>query len=229
MPHEPDGVIDYGATPAQAAVLSGDTNTDALIIGSRWTSFDLTYSFIDDAMDYSIVEDQGIFTGEMSAQQQTAATAWFGMFASVSGLTFTLLDGAEGEQDEDQEAAIRMANGTAGTAFGYYPHSSERGGDIIFGGTGDNPDLGDFDWATVGHEIGHAMGLAHGHTADGLSGIMEAAFNSQEYSIMTYNSYAGHDRVNYDYSTVEPWGSAQTLMMYDIAALQHLYGANYAL
>jgi serralysin len=46
-----------------------------------------------------------------------------------------------------------------------------------------------------------------------------------EYSVMTYRSYVGADGA-YVYN--EPAGFAQTLMMYDIAALQHMYGADYS-
>ncbi|MFC7607664.1 M10 family metallopeptidase C-terminal domain-containing protein [Teichococcus aestuarii] len=46
-----------------------------------------------------------------------------------------------------------------------------------------------------------------------------------EYSVMTYRSHVGSVPGGY---TNESWGYAQSLMMGDIAALQHMYGANYA-
>jgi serralysin len=46
-----------------------------------------------------------------------------------------------------------------------------------------------------------------------------------EYSVMTYRSYVGSDaELLYN----ENWGYAQTYMMYDIAALQYLYGADFS-
>jgi serralysin len=45
-----------------------------------------------------------------------------------------------------------------------------------------------------------------------------------EYSVMTYRSYVGSD-AKFVYN--EEWGYAQTFMMYDIAALQHMYGADF--
>ena len=42
---------------------------------------------------------------------------------------------------------------------------------------------------------------------------------------MSYRSYAGAS-TSTGY-TNETWGYAQSLMMYDIAAIQHIYGANY--
>ena len=41
---------------------------------------------------------------------------------------------------------------------------------------------------------------------------------------MTYRSYVGSD-AQFVYN--ETWGHAQTYMMYDIAALQYLYGADF--
>ncbi len=46
-----------------------------------------------------------------------------------------------------------------------------------------------------------------------------------EYTVMSYRSYVGAPL--FQGYTNEQYGFAQTLMMYDIAALQYLYGANY--
>jgi len=36
MSHEPDGIIDFGATPWTFSGTSGDANTDALLTGQKW-------------------------------------------------------------------------------------------------------------------------------------------------------------------------------------------------
>ena len=72
------------------------------------------------------------------------------------------------------------------------------------------------------HEIGHALGLKHGHE---FPLAISADHDSTEYSVMTYRSYPGHDAEGYNN---EQYGYPQTLMMLDIAALQKIYdGANY--
>ncbi len=64
------------------------------------------------------------------------------------------------------------------------------------------------------HEIGHALGLDHAHEGDT---VMPASRDSMEYTVMSYRSYAGGwAAIGY---TNETWGYAQSLMMYDIAAL----------
>jgi serralysin len=95
-----------------------------------------------------------------------------------------------------------------------------------------NPVLGSFQYAAgLLHEVGHALGLKHGHQpqerSDGTANpiilpTLPRTEDSQEYSVMTYRSYVGHDggasgREEY------PW----TYMVNDVAALQHMYGANF--
>ena len=53
---------------------------------------------------------------------------------------------------------------------------------------------------------------------------MPPAYDSLEYTVMSYHSYAGSPLAGY---TNETWSYPQSLMMFDIAAVQTLYGANY--
>ncbi|MCP9481908.1 M10 family metallopeptidase C-terminal domain-containing protein [Shimia sp. CNT1-13L.2] len=231
MAHEPDGVIDFGATPSDENItLSGVTAIDALLHGDRWSDFNLTWSTPSVSADYSSgYPDDNAATPDIldtfsttTAKQNDAIVYWTEQFALVSGLTFTELDGAPGAQDEDQEATIRFANSDdPSTAYGYYPSSNETGGDVWFGSTGDDPDFGDFDFVTVGHELGHALGLKHGHEG---TNQLPYSLDSSEFSIMTYTNYVGE---NAGYNTNGTWDNPQSLMMYDIAAIQYLYGANF--
>ena len=71
--------------------------------------------------------------------------------------------------------------------------------------------------------MGHALGLKHGHDPS-LNGALAPDVNDNEFSVMTYRSYVGADaRQLYN----EFQGYPTTWMMLDIAALQHLYGADY--
>ncbi len=100
----------------------------------------------------------------------------------------------------------RLPDGTG--AWAYYPTRNPKGGDVwtnnLYANT-QNPVEGNYGHFLLLHEVGHALGLRH--SFDRLSG-QEA---SSQYSVMAY-----------DWSPYFP----ASYMLYDIYALQNLYGAN---
>jgi len=228
------------ATSATAATF--DNNIDGLLIGTQWASTSVTYSFTDTfefrwvvwpfTFDYTDYEAgyPDAATHDASFQMYTAAMRTAardfigtgGEFYNVSLLTPSDLTGAN-----DRDATIRMAmSSDPGTAYGYYPAATVQAGDIWVStsGTYNNPVIGTYAYHTIGHELGHALGLKHGHETGGVRNVaMNSSRDSMEFSIMTYRSYEGDPLIG-GYSN-EFGGYAQTLMMYDIAAIQHMYGA----
>ena len=85
---------------------------------------------------------------------------------------------------------------------------------------------------TLLHEIGHALGLKHpssygeGGASSDVPFLIESKDN-QQYSIMSYNIHPYKDDVE-QFKFYENTGavSAKTPLLYDIAAIQLLYGAN---
>jgi Ca2+-binding RTX toxin-like protein len=76
------------------------------------------------------------------------------------------------------------------------------------------------------HELGHSLGLKHGQEAGGPANItMTDGHDQMEYSVMTDHSYIGDTHL---FLTNEPFGYAQSPMMYDIAGIQAIYGANFS-
>ena len=75
------------------------------------------------------------------------------------------------------------------------------------------------------HELGHALGLKHAHEST-LFGAIPFARDSSEFTVMTYRSFVGASTTGGPAN--ETFGFPQTYMMYDIAALQAMYGADYA-
>ncbi|MFB2552545.1 M10 family metallopeptidase C-terminal domain-containing protein [Ensifer soli] len=132
----------------------------------------------------------------------------FGPFGDVSG---TLRFG-------------RTANHQTASAF--MPDEADHAGDVWFRtGKYDAPVLGSYEDITVLHEIGHAMGLRHGHEASNPYGALPYALDSSEFSLMTYRDFVGDDISSY---SKETWGGPQSFMMLDIAALQYMYGADFS-
>ena len=70
-------------------------------------------------------------------------------------------------------------------------------------------DKGDIGYYAAIHEIGHSLGLVHSFSA-GLTGNE----NTEQFTVMAYDT--------------GPWGNvfAQTHMLYDVSAIQAIYGAN---
>ena len=76
------------------------------------------------------------------------------------------------------------------------------------------------------HELGHALGLKHAQEAGGVAATaVPSAQDSLEFTVMTYRSYVGAPTTGYSF---EQWGAPQSYMMLDIAALQTMYGADFA-
>jgi serralysin len=201
---------------------TGDAFIDGVLGDAKWAVNSLTYSFPSMASFYGPSYgdgEPGSAFQTLNLMQQIATKAALTLCASVANLTF-----AQITETTSQHADLRFAmSDMPKTAWAYLPSTDAAGGDAWFnnsGGSYDNPKTGDYANLTFIHELGHALGLEHSHTHF----VMPHARDSMEYTVMSYRSYVGASATVY---TNERWGFAQSLMMYDIAALQHLYGADY--
>lgn len=206
---------------------SGNSYVDGVLSGQKWAIANLTFSFPTQASYYGTgygSGEPGMGFEALNATQQTAARAVLSQFAAVANLNFTLIS-----ETSTQHADLRFAESDVpGTAWAYYPHTSAEGGDVWLNNSKnyyDNPVKGNYAYTTFLHEIGHALGLKHPHEASGSFGAMPLDRDSMEYTVMSYRSYTG--QTTSGGYTNETWGYAQSLMMYDIAAAQRMYGANY--
>jgi serralysin len=205
---------------------TGDSYTDGVLGGTKWAVATLTFSFPSSAAFYGSGYGYGEPTNNFQAfnpVQQAAVRSVLLSYASVMNVKFT-----EMAETSTQHADLRFGESdTPGTAWAYYPSTTAVGGDAWFNSSShsyDNPQLGNYAWHTLIHETGHAMGLKHPHEASGNFGPMPTDRDSLEYSVMSYHSYVGATQ---PYYTNENWSYPQSLMMYDIAALQVQYGADY--
>jgi Ca2+-binding RTX toxin-like protein len=209
--------------PAATRAQIDEENIQALMIPPFWTNGGYFFGFTTRASDYGSGEGTDeIAAGmsEMTNAQKTAVRTVLNGFSQVAELRFAELTSSPGD------AQLRFAlSNLPETAHAYYP--SDFGGnasDSWYNTDGYlHPERGNYEWMTFIHETGHALGLKHGHESPALSFDRD----SIEYSVMTYRSYIGASLDASSGFTNETWGFAQTLMMYDIAALQRIYGAQF--
>ena len=201
---------------------TGDTYIDGLLGNLKWSVNNFTYSFPANASLYGMSYGEGETAtfGALNLMQQATARTALSMLASVANVTFT-----EITETATDHADLRFGlSNLPSTAWAYYPSTASEGGDAWFNkssGAYSKPQKGNYAFLTFIHEIGHALGLEHPHEAG-----MPEDRDSMEYTVMSYRSYIGASTTR-GYMN-ETWGYAQSLMMLDIAAVQHLYGANYA-
>jgi serralysin len=217
----------FGTTTASTTVAAtGDNNIDGLLIGTKWSSTSVTFGFTDSIDDYeSGYENRASHAASyqtLNATQRSVARSWIGNGGAYYNVSFLSTSELTGASDRDATIRLAMSN-NPNTAFGYYPANTVEAGDAWFNTSDYNsPQIGNYAYHTFGHELGHNLGLKHGHETGGVSNVaMNSDRDSMEFSIMTYRSYVGAG-TKY---TNETWGYSQSLMMYDIAAIQHMYGA----
>jgi serralysin len=203
--------------------LTANPYVDALLGDYKWAMNSFTYSFPASSSYYGGGYGWGENTNNFaafSASQQAAIRTALNHYGSVANLTFT-----EVAETSTQHADLRfaMSDGPS-TAWAYFPTTYAEGGDSWFNkssGYYNTPVKGNYAYLTFLHEIGHSLGLEHAHEHY----VMPQDRDSMEYTVMSYRSFVGASTTS-GY-TNESGGYAQSLMMYDIAALQHMYGANF--
>ena len=203
-----------------------DPLVNGVLSGIKWATGSLTFSFPSSGSlygSYSGSNEPTTGFEALTAAQQTATRAVLQMYSAVANVTFT-----EVTETSSVHGDLRYAESNApSTAWAYYPSTSALGGDIWLNNSKnyyDTPLVGTYAFQTLLHETGHAMGLKHPQDAKGSFAAMPAHVDSLEYTVMSYRSYVGAPLTGY---TAGSTSYPQTLMMYDIAALQFMYGANY--
>lgn len=226
----PDGIYSGSGESVNPNITNGSVPyyISALIPPSapRWArSLDgnttVTYSFMEEVPGYYGANEpfQNNFTPLNQVQIEAARNA-LQLWSDLTGIQFVEV------ADEGSGGQIRFgtANFSPAAAAGAYYPNADRGGDIWLNNLVDTnltQTNGSYGFMTMLHEVGHALGLKHpgnynagGGGADGP--YLPRSEDNYQYTLMSYNRHP------YQGSAF-----AQTPLLYDIAAMQALYGANY--
>jgi len=249
------GLVDPGDLdalfPAVGVDLSNNQDIDGILWGYKWKATALTYAFPDARSDYGGYQAINNFQA-FNADQRGAVVEILNDISSFTNLMFTP-GSHEGATLRFAEATtINYSNnntvlvntglhspGGRNSAEANPPEEGFNGGaptsakfaqgDSWFNQMNYNtPTLGTFaHFSGLMHEIGHNLGLKHGHALGSAHGVafpaLPANHDSFEYSVMTYAQFVGDPDLSNDNALQHP----TTYMQDDIAALQYLYGGNF--
>lgn len=194
----------------------------------------ITYGFRESAPDYSVIGSDISSFSRLSSAQMSAVHLALELWSDVANIKFVAVN----ERGYTNNATILIGNyfdSTDGAgAFAYGPGSvasSSFAGDVWLNKAGSinvtNSGLGTYSFETIVHELGHVIGLTHPGDYNARPGVTfsyssSAQFlqDSQQYSIMSYfdsSATAQGETVNY----------VSSPLIFDIVAIQDIYGANY--
>ena len=231
--------------PIATAPTGPDADANSLVQGTKWggpvgTGDRITYSFPEMGAvwvaDYSEENEPTRSFQPLNPAQRAGVQQALADWARLANLEFVQVSETAGEIGDLRFATSVFQDDPATSSldeskFGghaYYPGNLPQSGDVwlnssvITSTTAASYAPGTGNFTVLLHEIGHALGLKHPHDSGG-SGVV-ATSDWYGNSLMSYRRYPD--------GSAEPFQSLSlskvpsTPMAWDIAAIQHLYGAN---
>lgn len=199
-----------------------------LIAGTKWggalgSGVTLTYSFPTGVATFIQGYSEWSSWSALSDGEQAAIRDALSMWSKSANVTFVKV-----ADDASTVGELRFAYtediDPGAAAHAYLPGSHPSAGDIWFSWYNFNPNAnptvprGTYDYLTILHEIGHALGLKHSFESPN---AIPADKDNYFYTIMSYTA-SPWSAVGDNYSSFAP----TTPMYYDLVAIQALYGKN---
>ncbi|MFO7481770.1 M10 family metallopeptidase C-terminal domain-containing protein [Oceanibaculum nanhaiense] len=154
----------------------------------------------------------------LNDQQKAAVRDALELWSNVANLVFE-----EVTETTSNVGTLRFAftgyEMAGSAAYAYLPSDAPTGGDVWISSTyltDPSWSPGSFNFQTLVHEIGHALGLKHPFEGGTVLAAGEDYYGN---SVMSYSAWNGDQESSINFETTTP-------MLYDILTIQHLYGAN---
>lgn len=187
--------------------------------GTGYSPLNLTYSFPSAqsswAKDYAFssqITNEGGFK-QFSDAQQIAARKAISTWGEIANLRPTEIYENSVLVGDIRIAFSNLLNNLSGIANN--PQPGPNGGDVWISNNYSDKSfsLGSFEYFLILHELGHALGLKH---PSGMTPVLPSTLDNHQFSIMSLTP------VYVNNIAIHP----QTPMIYDIQAIQYIYGAN---
>lgn len=168
----------------------------------------------------------------LSAAQIAATQAALGNYSDVANISFTRVNPGGTTNSATILVGAYNSGGDGAGAYANFPGSTgsaSSAGDLWINNDSvsrNTVPLGTYDYWVFLHELGHAMGLSHPGDYNAAPGVTITYKNAAQYvqdsnqfTVMSYFDAT-------DTQARAPGTYADTLMMYDIYAVQKMYGVN---
>ena len=208
------------------SLVSGINSIDALV-GASWNPWPhmprtLSFAFFGNSLPGGLTATDAHGYRPMDAQQQQAVRDAFAAWAAVANLAFS-------ELPQGVRADINLGTNDQGfKSSGYADLPGDASTLAIFMNNATEAssrfDPGSFGFSVLMHEIGHTLGLKHPGPYDTGGGAGGGPYLPAEYDTRAHTQMSYHDAPSFAYTLVRP----VTPMLYDIQAVQYLYGPNMA-